>query len=134
MGVGENWHPIFLFILLCYAKVVINSCIIMLNLKDNPTLKDFQEYVKKLEVERGFHEESVLQKCLLLGEEVGELFKAVRKRDRITRVDPGSKISLVDEELADIIIIVCAIANRLNVDLEESFRNKEEINKKRIWK
>jgi NTP pyrophosphatase (non-canonical NTP hydrolase) len=43
------------------------------------TLADVQTYVSQLEVERGFNDESVMQKCLLLGEEVGELFKAVRK-------------------------------------------------------
>jgi len=30
--------------------------------------------------ERGFENETVLEQCLLLGEEVGELFKAVRKQ------------------------------------------------------
>jgi len=40
----------------------------MLKLMEKPTLKDFQEYVKKLEIERGFDKENILQKCLLLGE------------------------------------------------------------------
>jgi len=105
----------------------------MPTLKNNPTLKDFQNYVVELEKERGFDKEETLQKCLLLGEEVGELFKAIRKKEKI-KIDHNSKFGSVDEELADILIYLCAIANRFNIDLEKAFRDKEEINKKRIWK
>lgn len=104
----------------------------MLFLKDNPTLKDLQEYVIQLEKDRGFYEQTVLQKCLMLGEEVGELFKAIRKQQNI-KIDNNSKFGSIDEELADIIIFVCSIANKYEIDLEKAFRDKEEINKKRIW-
>lgn len=105
----------------------------MLELKNNPLLKDFQSYVKELEKERGFIKQTVIEKCLLLGEEVGELFKAVRKIENIS-IDFNSKIGLVSEELADIFIYILAIANRYNIDLEEAFRKKEKINKQRTWK
>jgi len=49
-------------------------------LKKNPSLKDFQKYVREMEIERGFEKGTVIQACLMLGEEVGELFKAVRKK------------------------------------------------------
>ncbi|MBI9065778.1 MAG: hypothetical protein JEZ09_00720 [Salinivirgaceae bacterium] len=101
-------------------------------LKENPSLKDFQKYVTELEEARGFSKQTVLQKCLMLGEEVGELFKAIRKSENIS-VDQKSVIGSIDEELADIFIYLCAIANRHNIDLEEAFRNKEEINKTRKW-
>lgn len=107
---------------------------IMLFLKENPILKDFQEYVSKLEKERNFDKEEVSQKCLLLGEEVGELFKSIRKKDNVIRIDHNSKFGSIDEELADIIILTCAIANRYGIDLEKAFREKEELNKKRTWK
>jgi len=32
------------------------------------------------------------------------------------------------------IIYLCAIANRFEIDIEQAFRDKEDINKKRIWK
>lgn len=102
-------------------------------LKENPTLKDFQKYVKDLEMERDFEKEDAIIKCLLLVEEVGELFKAIRKKDGIIKIDHNSKFGSVDEELADIIIYLCAIANRFDIDLEQAFRAKEELNKKRIW-
>ena len=102
-------------------------------LKENPTLKDFQEYVHELELDRGFISQDVIQKCLLLGEEIGELFKAVRKAESISIDKQNSKLTTVEEELADILIYVCSIANRYNINLETAFRKKEEVNKKRVW-
>lgn len=102
-------------------------------LKDKPTLKEIQVYVKELETERGFKDISKVQNCLLLGEEVGELFKAVRKTEKM-KTDLNSSFTSVEEELADIIIYISSIANQYNIDLELAFRNKEEINKKREWK
>ena len=96
------------------------------------TLQAFQQYVRELELERGFDHQTVIEKCLLLGEEVGELFKAIRKTERI-KIDTNSQKHEVGNELADILIYLCAIANRYNIDLETAFREKEEINKKRKW-
>jgi len=101
-------------------------------LKENPTLNDFQNYVVELENERGFINQTAVEKCLLLGEEVGELFKAVRKKQQI-KIDNNSKVTTVGEELADILIYICAIANRFDINLEEAFRQKEDINKERKW-
>lgn len=105
----------------------------MPELRSNPTLKDFQDYVIELEKERGFTEQTVLQRSLLLGEEVGELFKAIRKAEQIG-VDKNSKVGSVEEELADVMIFVFSIANRYGIDLEKAFREKEEVNKKREWR
>ena len=102
-------------------------------LKDKPTLGEIQDYVKELEKERGFSEVSVIQNCLQLGEEIGELFKVVRKTEKL-KIDQKSTFTSVEEELADIMIFLASIANRYNIDLETAFRNKEEINKKRKWK
>lgn len=103
-----------------------------LNLKPNPTLADFQKYEFDMEVERGFVEQSILQKCIMLGEEVGELFKAIRKSEGV-KVDQNSQIGEIPEELADIFIYVLSIANKFDIDLEKAFRDKEEINKQRQW-
>jgi NTP pyrophosphatase (non-canonical NTP hydrolase) len=105
----------------------------MLQLKTKPTLADFQQYVRDMETERGFTEGTLLQACLMLGEEVGELFKAVRKLENM-KFDHSSKIGSAEEELADILIYLCSIANRLNIDIEKAFRDKEAINKGRQWR
>ena len=105
----------------------------MPELKDQPTLSNYQNYVNQLEKERGFSDQSTIDKCLLLGEEVGELFKAVRKTEGLA-MDSNSRVTEVGDELTDIFIYLCAIANRNNIDLEKAFRAKEEVNKKRTWK
>ncbi|MGV8114555.1 MAG: MazG nucleotide pyrophosphohydrolase domain-containing protein [Lentimicrobium sp.] len=103
-----------------------------LKLKSTPTLGDFQEYVKNLESLRGFDNQNALEKCLHLGEEVGELFKAVRKTAKI-KTDINSDVGSISEEIADILIYLCSIANRFEIDIESAFREKEEINKRRTW-
>lgn len=35
--------------------------------------------------------------------------------------------------VADILIVLTAIANKLGIDMEQAFREKEERNKQRIW-
>lgn len=102
-------------------------------LKNYPTLADLQEYVQRLEVERGFSDQDILDKCLLLGEEMGELFKAVRKSEGL-KVDINSSFTEIGDELADILIYLCAIANRKNIDIESAFRAKEAKNNLRTWK
>ena len=104
----------------------------MPTLNEHPMLADFQAYVAKLETERGFADQSVRDKCLLLGEEIGELFKSVRKTEGL-KIDVSSQFGTVSEELADIFIYVCAIANRYGIDLEVAFREKEAINHQRSW-
>lgn len=104
----------------------------MPNLKNNPTLKDFQTYVAELELERGFSDQSARDKCLLLGEEVGELFKAIRKSEGLG-IDPNSKIESIEGELTDVFIYICSIANRFNINMEAAFQAKENLNKKRTW-
>jgi NTP pyrophosphatase (non-canonical NTP hydrolase) len=105
---------------------------VMPELNKNPLLKDYQAYVAALETERGFCSQSAKDKCLLLGEEVGELFKAVRKADGMT-IDPNSEVGNIEGEIADIFIYLCAIANRFDIDIQSAFLKKEEVNKQRVW-
>jgi NTP pyrophosphatase (non-canonical NTP hydrolase) len=105
----------------------------MPNLIKNPTLANFQNYVAELEIERGFDHQTIIDKCLLLGEEVGELYKAVRKSEGLA-IDSNSNFTEIGDELTDIFIYLCAIANRKGIDLETAFQKKEEKNKRRVWK
>jgi NTP pyrophosphatase (non-canonical NTP hydrolase) len=98
----------------------------------DPGLNEIQRYVADMERERGFTDRTVLDQCLLLGEEVGELFKAVRKHEQLP-VDVGSIVGTVDEELADILIFLCAIANRYGINLDEALQRKEAHNETRTW-
>lgn len=105
----------------------------MLILPNEPKIQNFQKYIRDMELERGFDRQEAVHKCLLLGEEVGELFKAIRKYDSNLRLDNNSKVGTVSEELADVFIYICAIANKFDIDLEQAFRDKEAKNKMRTW-
>jgi NTP pyrophosphatase (non-canonical NTP hydrolase) len=96
------------------------------------SLAGLQRYVEWLESDRGFDQQTILDKCLLLGEEVGELFKAVRKSSGLA-IDAGSQAHEVADELADILIFLASIANRAGVDLDEALRAKEAVNSTRTW-
>ena len=104
----------------------------MPHLGRKPDLAQLQVYVAELEEERGFSDQSARDKCLLLGEELGELFRAVRRAEGL-KVDPSSPAADIADELADCLIYLCAIANRYGVDLEAAFRAKEEKNQARTW-
>lgn len=101
-------------------------------LKKNPLLKDFQQFIKDQENERGFSTD-LFHYCLMMGEEFGELFKAIRKSEGHD-IDQKSTIGSIEEELADVFIFLCAIANNYNLDLEKAFRNKQGLNAKRVWR
>jgi NTP pyrophosphatase (non-canonical NTP hydrolase) len=85
-----------------------------LNLKNKPTLQDFQNYVSEMIKERGFKKENISEVFMLFLEN-SEQFE-------------------LNHEIADVFIYLLAICNYYNIDLEKSFRDKEEINKKRTWK
>lgn len=103
-----------------------------LNLKPNPTLRDFQEYVAAMIVERGFDKETASNLFMLFLEECGEMAKAARKTQNI-KSDKNSEQFHLDHEIADVFIYLLDICNHFGVDLEKAFRDKEELNKKRHW-
>jgi NTP pyrophosphatase (non-canonical NTP hydrolase) len=96
-------------------------------------IAELQRYVSAFEIERGFDSQSVLEKCVLLGEEVGELFRAVRLVAGI-KTDPNSQSASVGEEIADVIIYLLAIANRFNIEVGQEIRAKAERNGSRQWR
>lgn len=101
-------------------------------LPDNPTIQDYQNYIAEMMKVRGFDKNSIVEEMLLLTEEVGELAKVVRKAHGM-HMDKNSEHGTAGEELADVLSYILSIANYLDVDLEQAFRDKEEKNKKRTW-
>ncbi|MDF2876352.1 MAG: hypothetical protein K0R22_3035 [Sporomusa sp.] len=94
-------------------------------MSENITLKSLQKYIKekdyKPELKQGYF--------LKLIEEVGELSEVIRKDKRM---DESESIKgTIDEELYDVLYYVLALANMYKVDLEKSFRLKEDINNQR---
>ncbi|HSE61534.1 MAG TPA: MazG nucleotide pyrophosphohydrolase domain-containing protein [Candidatus Saccharimonadales bacterium] len=105
-----------------------------LTLPKHPTIADLQQYVRDMVIERGFTDQTVLQEYLMLTEEVGELAKCIRKSHANMRIDAKKKYELdAAGEIADILIVLTTIANKMGIDMEKAFREKEEINKQRVW-
>ncbi len=104
----------------------------MKRLKNNFSLRDLQQHILESGIERGFDKLSAAQRCLMLGEEVGELFKSVRKYEKI-KIDNNSKVDSIEDELSDVLKQVCAVANYFKIDLEKAFIQKEEKDNGR-WK
>ena len=92
-----------------------------------PALKAFQEYYKRAALQRGYSSEGPKECLLLMVEEVGELARALRKREKLTR--HGSAIDSNEaHELADVFLYVVHMANVLGLDLGGIVREKEFVN------
>ncbi len=105
----------------------------MAELKQNPLLKDYQNYIQQIGVERGWNKNNHLELFLLFSEEVGELAKAIRNYDKLYAEKDKSHPVNIDEELADVFNYLLDLANYFKIDLETAFRNKEQINATRKW-
>lgn len=104
-------------------------------LNRNFELDQIQNYIKNVIEIRGFGNEPVDKKILLLIEEVGELAKAIRKEKTNMAIDK-SKINnydTIENEIADVFIVLNSICNTLDINLFNAFYQKEKINIERIW-
>lgn len=112
-----------------------------ISLPEHATMRDYQKYVHELEAHHGWLDVDLVHNCFLMGEEVGELFKAVRKVERFyledVKAEPSAEREAarahVGEEIVDVFNYLMAIANRLDIDVEEAFVQKNETNQKRSW-
>jgi len=103
-----------------------------MQLPGNPTIAEYQQYLKEVVVERGFDKETVSEVFTILMEEVGELAKAIRKANG-QKVYKDSKHHAVEEEAADVLFMLLDLANRLDIDLAKAFKAKEVKNNSRTW-
>lgn len=105
-------------------------------LNEKNTLNEIQNYLKEVIKIRGFSEQKVQDKMLLLLEETGELAKAIRKTIPEASVDYEriENYTDIEEEVADVFIVLVSICNRLNINLYDAIIKKEEKNIKRQWK
>jgi NTP pyrophosphatase (non-canonical NTP hydrolase) len=96
------------------------------------SLPGIQDYVRQMEVERGLDRQDISSQCLKLGEEVGELYRAVRKLQGHPQ-DPQGRTADVGDEAVDALILLMSIVNRCGINLEDAFRLKEARNEARVW-
>lgn len=98
------------------------------------TIQHLQEYIAGKIKERGFEDETLQERLLLLTEELGELVNACRKITGMN-VDQHKEITnKVGEEVIDVLNMVFAVGIELGLDIEKEFFEKDEKIDKRIYK
>lgn len=95
-------------------------------------LAAYQQYVKQTMSERGFDEERVSQKFMLLLEESGEFAKAARKKANLTQAMDAS-VEDMNDAAADVFAILLDLCNHLEINLEQAFIKREHKNEDRTW-
>lgn len=114
-----------------------------IRLEPGAPMRSYQTYVAALEQMHGWLDTDLIHNCFLMGEEVGELFKAIRNHNRYciesasssaesSDAQQGSKAAVADE-IVDVFNYLLALANRLDIDLEAAFREKNARNQARSW-
>ena len=107
------------------------------NMKDpitqDVTLRELQDYVWQANIDRGFNLEDPAKKLVMLMEEVGELAKAIRKQSGM-KFTATTKKTDIEEELADVQIVLLGLASMVKVDLVKAVADKEAKNRERSWK
>lgn len=106
------------------------------DLKKDTSLVELQNYINNVLEIRGFNNQSIELKLMLLMEEVGELAKSIRKDSTSLPIDRCkiNNYSPIEEEIADVLIVLFSIANKLQIDLYDAFLKKKRENIKRKWK
>ena len=97
------------------------------------TLGELQEYIWQMNHERGFDLENPATKLIMLAEETGELAKAIRKTVGLS-FSQDTEIKTVEEEIADVLIVLMGLASMLDIDVAEATDAKEAKNRGRTWK
>ncbi|MGE0323629.1 MAG: hypothetical protein AB7K71_15820 [Polyangiaceae bacterium] len=111
-----------------------------IRLHESAPMSEYQRYIKQLEEHHGWSDVNLIENCFLMGEEVGELFKAVRKvkgffdQAEAPLEERTELVANVGEEIVDVMNYLLAIANRLDIDVERAFIEKNTKNLSRSWK
>lgn len=82
--------------------------------------------------ERKFNIDDPSKKLVMLIEEVGELAKAIRKTVGL-KFTETTRTTELEEEIADVQIVLLGLASMLGIDMFDAVSKKEEQNHKRTW-
>lgn len=106
-----------------------------IELPPGAAMADFQRYIHELEEQQGWLDVDLVHSGFLMTEEVGELFKAIRRYEGYfdASTEREAARAQAGEEIVDVLNYLLAIANRLNVDVEAAFRDKNARNQARTW-
>ena len=108
---------------------------LLANISKTSTLNELQDYIRSVIRIRGFENEEIEKKMLLLLEETGELAKAIRKDYTDMGIDDKklNHYTNIENEVADVFIVLICICNKLNINLFDAVYKKEAENVPRNW-
>ena len=108
---------------------------LLTNIDKSSTLDELQEYIRSVIRIRGFEKQEIEKTMLLLLEETGELAKAIRKDYTDMRIDYKklNHYTNIENEVADVFIVLICICNKLNINLFDAVYKKETENVTRNW-
>ena len=90
------------------------------------TIRNMQKYLeKKYKITKPEKMKNTQRYFLKLIEEVGELAEVIRKNKRM---EDNNIKGTIEEELSDVLYYILMIANTYDIDIEQCFRLKEELN------
>lgn len=105
-----------------------------LDLPPGAAMADYQRYVHDLEAMHDWLGTDLVENGFLMVEEVGELHAAIRRlRKAVGAADEARLRAQAGEELVDVLNYLLALANRMDIDLEMAFREKNARNQLREW-
>ncbi|MEK4059775.1 MULTISPECIES: MazG-like family protein [Paenibacillus] len=91
---------------------------------------EFQQYVREFSEVKGFDRSTIEQRMLYLMTEVGELSKEVLS---VSFHPDAEKKENLGYEMYDVVWNIFDLANKLDINLEDAFNRKKEINDNRNW-
>lgn len=95
----------------------------------NLTIRKMQKYLKEKYTRTKPEDIKNTQRYFLkLIEEIGELSEAIRMNQRMEK---NNIKGTIEEELSDVLYYILMIANTYDIDLDNCFRIKEELNRAR---
>ena len=97
------------------------------------TLTEWQAFIKRRTIDRGFDNETFQDEFMLLVEEVGEFAKAMRPLHGVKTASDSAKLEL-EHEAADVFWLLTCVCNSLDIDLATAIQSKEAKNNTRTWK
>lgn len=106
------------------------------NLQETNSLREVQKYIESMNEVRGFNDETIQERMLLLTEEIGELAKAIRKtsKNMYTDINKEYNYDTIESEVADCFYVLLSVASYLNIDVFQALKDKEKENINRVWK
>jgi NTP pyrophosphatase (non-canonical NTP hydrolase) len=114
-------------------RIVCDLC----DKEENPTnktsmsLKETQATVDSWIKEHGVRYFNELTNMALLSEEVGEVARIIGRRYGEQSEKPSDAAKDLGEEMADVLFVLCCLANQTGVDLESAFAKKLAVKTER---